>query len=42
LTGVEAIANLDEAIARSIGLAEDPCIAVIAEGPYFVPYYDAG
>lgn len=42
LTGVEAIANLDETIARSIALAEDPCVAVIPEGPYVVPYYDAG
>ena len=42
LTGVEAIANLDETIARSIALAEDRCVAVIPEGPYVVPYYDAG
>src|ERR1700729_197992 len=42
LTGVETIANLDETIARSIALAEDPCVAVIPEGPYVVPYYDAG
>jgi nickel-dependent lactate racemase len=42
LTGVEAIANLDETIARSIARAEDPCVAVIPEGPYVVPYYDAG
>src|SRR5271165_1257177 len=40
LTGVEMIDDLDEAIAR--GIAEDPCLAVIPEGPYVVPYYDAG
>jgi hypothetical protein len=39
LTGVETIANLDETIARSIALAEDPCVAVIPEGPYVVPYF---
>jgi nickel-dependent lactate racemase len=42
LTGVETIANLDETIARSIALAEDPCVAVIPEGPYVVPYFHAG
>src|SRR5271165_3744844 len=42
LTGVEMIADLDEAIARGIARAEDPCLAVIPEGPYVVPYYDAG
>src|SRR5665811_529248 len=29
LTGVEAIGDLDEAIARSIAHAQDPCVAVI-------------
>jgi hypothetical protein len=42
LTGVEAVGNLDETIARSIARAEDPCVAVIPEGPYVVPYYEAG
>jgi hypothetical protein len=42
LTGVETFANLDETIARSIALAEDPCVAVIPEGPYVVPYFRAG
>jgi lactate racemase len=42
LTGVEMIADLDEAIARSVARAEDPCVAVIREGSYVVPYYDAG
>jgi hypothetical protein len=42
LTGVEMIADLDETIARSITRADDPCVAVIPEGPYVVPYYDAG
>jgi hypothetical protein len=41
LTGVEAIADLDEAVARSIALAGDPYVAVIPEGPYVVPYYEA-
>ncbi len=41
LTGVEMITDLDEAIARSIARAEDPCVAVIPEGPYVVPYCDA-
>jgi hypothetical protein len=36
------IADLDETIARSITRADDPCVAVIPEGPYVVPYYDAG
>jgi nickel-dependent lactate racemase len=42
LTGVEMIVDLDEAIAVSIARAEDPSVAVIPEGPYVVPYYDAG
>ena len=42
LTGVQPIADLDEAVARSIALAGDPHVAVIPEGPYVVPYYDAG
>jgi lactate racemase len=42
LTGVEMIADLDETIARSIARAQDPCVAVIPEGPYVVPYYDGG
>jgi nickel-dependent lactate racemase len=42
LTGIEMIADLDETIARSMARAKDPCVAVIPEGPYVVPYYDAG
>jgi len=42
LTGVETVANLDETIARSIALADDPWVAVIPEGPYVVPYFRAG
>ena len=38
ITGVEMIANVDEAIARSIERANDPSVAVIPEGPYVVPY----
>ena len=41
LTGVETIANLDETIAGSIALADDPYVAVIPEGPYVVPYFHA-
>ena len=42
VTGVEMIDDLDEAIARGIAQAEDPCVAVIPEGPYVVPYYAPG
>jgi lactate racemase len=42
LTGVETVADLDETIARSIALADDPWVAVIPEGPYVVPYFRAG
>jgi lactate racemase len=38
LTGVEMITDLDETIARSITRAGDPCVAVIPEGPYVVPF----
>ena len=31
-----------KSLARSIALSGDPCIAVIPEGPYVVPYCDAG
>ena len=41
LTGVEMVADLDETIARSISSAGDPCVAVIPEGPYVVPFYEA-
>lgn len=41
LTGVEIVADLDETIARSMSRAADPCVAVIPEGPYVVPFYDA-
>src|SRR5271155_607167 len=42
LTGVETVANLDETIACAIARAGDSGVAVIPEGPYVVPYYDAG
>lgn len=42
LTRVEMIADLDETIGRSIARSGDPCVAVIPEGPYVVPYCDAG
>ncbi len=35
------VADLDETIARSIARAGDPHVAVIPEGPYVVPFYDA-
>ena len=34
------IANVDEAVARSIARANDPSVVVIPEGPYVVPYFD--
>ena len=40
ITGVEMIANVDEAVARSIARANDPSVVVIPEGPYVVPYFD--
>ena len=42
ITGVEMIADVDEAVARSIARANDPAVAVIPEGPYVVPYFDGG
>ncbi len=42
LTGVEAVADLDETIARAISRANDPSVAVIPEGHYVVPYCDVG
>lgn len=40
-TGVHLTTNIDEAIAASIARAGDPAVAVIPEGPYVVPYYQA-
>lgn len=37
LTGVEAVASLDEAIHAALAEADDPDVAVIPEGPYVVP-----
>jgi nickel-dependent lactate racemase len=42
ITGVEMIADVDEAVARSIERANDAAVAVIPEGPYVVPYFDGG
>lgn len=41
LTGVEMIDAVDDAVARSIRETGDPHVAVIPEGPYVVPVYQA-
>jgi nickel-dependent lactate racemase len=37
LTGVEAIASVEAALAVAIARSGDPAIAVVPEGPYVVP-----
>jgi nickel-dependent lactate racemase len=37
LTGVEAVASVDEALATALSRAGDPALAIIPEGPYVVP-----
>jgi len=39
LTGVEAIGDLDAAVAESIARHGDPNVAVVPEGPYVVPVH---
>lgn len=39
LTGVEAIGDLDQAVAESIARHGDPNIAIVPEGPYVVPVH---
>ena len=41
VTGVDLIANVDDAIAASIARSGDPAVAVIPEGPYVIPFYAA-
>lgn len=41
LTGVESIASLEEAIARSMARHGDNAVAFIPEGPYVVPYHQS-
>jgi lactate racemase len=41
VTGVEQIASVDEAVARSIAEHGDPAVAIIPEGPYVVPVHAA-
>jgi len=41
ITGVDIVTDLDEAVADSIGRSGDRALAVIPEGPYVVPVYDA-
>ncbi len=39
ITGVELVASLEAAIARSVADSGDPAVAVIPEGPYVVPVH---
>ena len=41
ITGVHIVSDLDRAIAASMDRCRDPAVAVIPEGPYVIPYYDA-
>lgn len=41
LTGAKMITNLDGAIVRGIP-RRGPCVAVIPEGSYVIPYCDGG
>ncbi len=41
VTGVERIDDLEAAVSRSIETQGDAAIAVIPEGPYVVPFFDA-
>ncbi len=41
-TGVEMITDIDAAIAASMSRGGDAAVAVIPEGPYVVPYHQAG
>jgi hypothetical protein len=40
-TGVNLIASVDDAIAASVARTGDPAVAVIPDGPYVIPYYQA-
>jgi nickel-dependent lactate racemase len=41
VTGVHIAPNLDEAVAASIARSGDAAVAVIPEGPYVIPYFQA-
>ncbi len=41
ITGVEPVQSVDQAIADSISRHDDPAIAIIPEGPYVIPWYQA-
>ena len=41
LTGVSTVDDIGAAIARSIAASGDPTVAIIPEGPYVVPRYEA-
>jgi nickel-dependent lactate racemase len=41
VTGVHIVPNLDKAVAASIARSGDPAVAVIPEGPYVIPYFEA-
>ena len=40
-TGVDLVTNIDEAIAASMARCGDSAVAIIPEGPYVIPYYEA-
>ena len=42
LTGVNIIDSVEDAVQASIDASGDPAVAVIPEGPYVIPYYQAG
>jgi nickel-dependent lactate racemase len=42
ITGVEMIGDIEAAIAANMAETNDPAVAVIPEGPYVVPYHQAG
>ncbi|MCL1838087.1 MAG: nickel-dependent lactate racemase [Propionibacteriaceae bacterium] len=41
LTGVEPIESVDEAVAQALANSPDNALAVIPEGPYVIPVFDA-
>ena len=41
LTGVNVVASIEDAVARSVESSGDPAVAVIPEGPYVVPRFVA-
>ena len=41
LTGVNVVASIEDAVARSVESSGDPAVAVIPEGPYVIPRFVA-